>query len=108
MDKHTLTTIIITAVVSTVAKELVSWFVRRSAKVATTVKDTVIRHWQMVDLINEGILSLAQFGFAFWASLTDKPITGPFVFFIALFVGVGFWYLREFEHKLLAYAKPKR
>jgi hypothetical protein len=103
MDKHTLTTIIITAVVSTVVKELVSWFVRRTAKVATTVKSTVIRYWRMIDIINEGVFSIFLFGLAFWLSWPGSPITGGVVFFIAFFVGFGFWNLRNFEDKLLAY-----
>ena len=103
MNKHTLTTIIITAVVSTVAKELVSWFARRTAKVATTVKDAVIRHWRVIDIINEGFFSIFLFGLAFWLCWPGNPITGGVVFFTAFLVGFGFWNLGNFEHKLLAY-----
>jgi hypothetical protein len=40
---------------------------------------------------------------AFWLGWPDNPITGGVVFFIAFFVGFGFWNLRNFEDKLLAY-----
>jgi hypothetical protein len=105
MDIHTLTIIIITAVVSTIAKELASWFVRRTATVAITVKNAFIKYVRVLDIILAGLLPVWLFGCAFWLSHSGTPITGGVVFGTALLIGVGFWYLREFEHKLLAYKR---
>jgi cytochrome oxidase assembly protein ShyY1 len=111
MDKQTLIIVIITAVVSAIAKELTSWFVRRAAKitatVATTVKEALIKHARILDIVVAGVVVISFFGNAFWISQSDKPITGGGVFAIASLTGLGFWYLREFEHKLLAYARDK-
>ena len=108
MDKHTLTIIVITAVVSTVVSKLVSWFVKRTAKVATTAKFAVIRYWRVIDIINEGVLALFWFGLAFWTCLPGRPITGVTVFLIALFVGLGFRGISDTEEKLLIYEIEKR
>jgi hypothetical protein len=114
MDTKWLIAIVIGNVIAAIVKELVGAFIKRLPKMMATligklmptVISILIKHWQRIDLVMTGVVALSQFGFAFWASQTPKPISGGVVFGVAFLIGFGFWYVREFEHKLLAYAKP--
>ena len=101
MDKHTLTTIVITAFISVAAKEVASFFIKGFIVTAKAAGRTVVKHWAFVDAALAGLSGLFQIVCAFMVAETKSSLTGRGAFMIALLICLGFWLFRECEYKLL-------
>jgi hypothetical protein len=74
-----------------------------NGKLMPRVIAILAKRWRLIDIVDEGVFSLFQFGLAFWMCWPGNRVNGGVVFFTALFVGYGFRSLGEFERKLFAY-----
>jgi ABC-type arginine/histidine transport system permease subunit len=84
-----------------------TWAISMTARVVGRAIRTAA-FWINLALIFSGILPLSLFADAWWIASSDKPLTGGAVFFISCLVGLGFWYLKEFEEKMVKHFRERR
>lgn len=115
MDNKQLLTIVITALVAAFMKELFAWLLRSGGSFAKTVlagikkrfTPWVIRHWRGF-VIGFDCLMMAWMGYlALSFAFNADPLTKRLVFFIALNVGLFWYWFRELRTDIASLGRAR-